>query len=98
MGASFQAMSFDITDRQEICKQWDAEVENSQYESGHCYSGEIGMLGFSDGIEWRDLSLSSRQAAEEYIESHQEKWEPAMAVSFVEDGKPGWVVGGSCPS
>jgi hypothetical protein len=96
MGACFNSRVFSTDDREAITRSWDNAVEQSLYEDGHSYSGEIGMLRGS--IQWVDKELENEDTAEDYVVDHHEKWEPAMAVSFTLDGKKAWLVGGWCSS
>jgi hypothetical protein len=96
MGAIFNSVVYEKDDRAAIQKEWNASVEQSLYDSGFAYSGEIGML--AGDIKWQDKKLETAAQAEEYLEDHHEKWEPAMAVSFLKDGAKHWMVGGWCSS
>ena len=97
MGASNDSRTYLTTDKAVIKKKWNEAVEDSLHEDGHSYSGCIGMLG--TGIEkWKDLQLPTQAEAQEYIDDNHDKWDGAMAVSFKEGDKEGWVVGGWCSS
>ena len=104
MGANFSTRTFKHSDgKPKIEKRWASCVEASQYEDGHCYSGEIGMLG-TRICSWHDLRLkkTSKKSAEwvasDWLSEKHQKWDGAMAVSFVHQGKRYWLVGGWCSS
>lgn len=80
-----------------IKESWKNQVEQSLHEDGHSYSGEIGMLG-TTVARWHDLNFPTSDGAYEYIETHHEKWEPAIAVSYQEEGEKWWLIGGWCSS
>jgi hypothetical protein len=99
MGACFNTRSFSAErTKQEVATLWREAVEDSQYESGHSYSGCIGMLGCD--IDWRgNLPIfKSVDDAAEYIEDNHEKWDGPMAVKFMSEGKEYWMIGGWCSS
>jgi hypothetical protein len=95
MGASLQTVTFHTDDRKAIATEWDGMVSQDLHENGHSYSGGIGMLG-SRIAKWVDKQFTNRDDADEYIADNQEKWEPAMAVSFIEKDKKCWLIGGWC--
>jgi len=99
MGASFNSCGFkDTMTREQIQKSWAAKVEQDLHENGHSYSGGIGMLGPSIG-GWNDLMLADRNAADAWLETNQEKWQSAIAVSYKnKDGVKCWGIGGWCSS
>lgn len=86
MGAELSTRLFNTSDRNLIKEQWANIVAQSLHEDGSSYSGNIGMLG-KDIAVWHDLR-GSREDAENYIEDHQEKWEPAIAVSYLKPTIP----------
>jgi hypothetical protein len=72
---------------------WQKRVEEDWYENGHDpYSGGIGTMG--DDLVFTGLTFKNSEEAEKYILDHHEKWRPALVVSFKEDGKQYWMVGG----
>ncbi len=95
MGASLDTRTFESDDRKVIQSKWEAAVEDDLYENGHSYSGGVGMLGKKIG-QWVDVAMPTAYLAGEYISDKHNKYHSAMAVSFVEKGKKGWVVGGWC--
>ncbi len=98
MGADFNSHSFkDSIGRDAITKAWIAEVDTSLYESGHNYSGGVGMLGHS--IEWIEMPpCENRDTAQEWLMDKHQKWDGAMAVSYHENGEKFWLIGGWCSS
>jgi phage gp16-like protein len=102
MGASFDSREYDYSlGKEKIEKLWETEVESSLHESGHSYSGGIGMLG-STIAPWQDKDDSyiklTRQEAFDFISDNHQKWDCAMAVSFFHEGKKKWLIGGWCSS
>jgi fatty acid-binding protein DegV len=79
-----------------IKKLWMADVEQSLFEDGHSYSGEIGMLG-PEIANWFDQD-KTREEAYEFITSNHTKWRSAWAVSFILNDEKYWVIGGWCAS
>ena len=98
MGANLNTVSFKTDDKKAIAQDWATMVTESQYTSGHEYSGEIGMMG-SDEINWRPITpMEDERAAEDYIADNHEKWECAMAVPYKDGDKRHYVLGGWCSS
>jgi hypothetical protein len=98
MGASFNHRIFPATtDKKEITKEWGYLVSESLHQDGHSYSGGIGMLGHTIA-KWIDLKLPDLNKAVEYIEEKQEKWDPAIAVSYKKGNDIYWCIGGWCSS
>lgn len=82
MGSSTDFRNYDDKlARKQIEQMWAWAVHQSQAEDGHSYSGTIGMLG-SHIAAWHDLKLD-QHAASEWIVAHHQKWEPAIAVSYL---------------
>lgn len=97
MGANFCYRVYpDSQGRESILASWNQAVDNSLYESGHSYSGDIGMMGHGVS-EWHDLN-GTRNQATDWLAKNQEKWECAKAASFQENGQKHWMIGGSCSS
>ncbi len=94
MGATnIEDIAPDTKPRAEIIKEWNEQVQQSLYEDGHSYSGCIGMFG--NGIEpWADKGFTTRSAASDYLLDTHNKWSRAMAVSFWENDKKFWLIGG----
>lgn len=101
MGASTSFRRFKADLGLDKIKQlWTAAVEQSLYEDGHQYSGEIGMLG-SKVAQWHEPAFEGPEAENQaytFIEEHHEKWRPAIAVSFIKNGEKYWLIGGWCSS
>lgn len=96
MGACFNAVVFEVADMTEVQRRWVEAVQDSLYESGHSYSGEIGMLG--PDIQWRTAKFPDARSAEQQIMDKHQKWEPPLAYEYQGEGGHGWVVGGWCSS
>ena len=98
MGANTSFRNYpDSLGHDKIKELWKNDVEMSLHEDGHSYSGEIGMLG-TKIASWIDLN-KSQEKAYEYIETYHQKWNPALAVSFVGvKGDKYWLIGGWCSS
>ncbi len=92
MGAELDFRTYRTFDKSEVRKSWIDDVDRSLMENGNSYSGCIGMLG--DNIQWRTQKVHTQEEAVQYIMENHDKWEPPIAVQFIE----GWVVGGWCSS
>jgi len=94
MGANLVYLSYqDSLGKEKIKSQWAAAVESSLFESGHSYSGEIGMLG-ARIASWHDLNLADENLADQWLADNQEKWRSAKAVSFQVNDLKYWLIGG----
>lgn len=98
MGANLDYRIYpDSLGKKSIETRWAQDVDDSIYDSGHSYSGEIGMLG--PVIQWRKMDpLESQNAAEEHLSEYHEKWNGAMAVPFKSGTETHWMIGGWCSS
>ena len=98
MGANFNFYTFkDSLGKSAILSSWDAEVDGSLHDSGHMYSGGIGMLGH--GIDWQGrVPFDSEEAAEDWLSENHQKWDKAMAVQYREDDVLHRAIGGWCSS
>jgi len=77
----------------QVEEKFDGDQEDSAYESGHRYSGQIGVM--PHGINWiTSISLKTNAEAEEYITENHDKWDKAFGLRTEE----GYVVGGWCSS
>jgi len=96
MGANFNSRNYpDSKGKKEITAEWEAACEYSRYESGHSYSGDIGML--SGKIDWQDNMFATEREADDYAAENQNKWDPPIAVSYNHrDGTKWWLIGGWC--
>lgn len=93
MGASFVTTEFDgKLSKNELRKEFSKYQEQSRYESGHSYSGELGMC---EGLLVEDKVFETYNSACDYICDNTHKWEYALAVK-IKGGE--WVVGGVCSS
>ena len=85
MGASSDYRVFNHNDKSKIKSDWDASVDQSRNEDGCSYSGQIGMLG-SIG-SWEDKKFATKEQATDWLLDNHEKWDNAMAVSFLLEAK-----------
>jgi hypothetical protein len=97
MGATFNYRLFaDELGETGILQVWEDMCEQSRYESGHSYSGCIGML--KGKPRWNDAMLATEDEAREVVADRHEKWEAPLAVSYNENGQKFWLIGGWCSS
>lgn len=96
MGAEFDYRTITGT-QDEALKKWNNEVDSSLYESGHSYSGGIGMLGRGFDVH-TDAEITTQEDAVEYIADNHEKWEGAMAITIKKGNVQVWIIGGWCSS
>lgn len=82
MGATtdFRAYPGILTPEQ-VVKNFQSDQARDGVENGTSYSGSIAML---QGVKVRSETFESRREAQDFIEEHHEKWEPAMAVQYRE--------------
>ncbi len=92
--------------KDEITKGWNEAIDQDQYDHGHDgYSGSIQTMG--KGLTFKSGLHETKEAAEDYIADHHEKWNPAIAVQVMArtpkgrikkvKGKPVfgyWLIGG----
>ena len=98
MGASTDFRRFKASEGlPKIKESWKNQVEQSLYEDGHSYSGTIGMLG-TTVAKWVDRCWPSVDDAYDFISNTHQKWEPAIAVSYLYEGEKWWLIGGWCSS
>ena len=100
MGANFDARGYEGKySFKEVISLFMDDIEESQWEDGHSYSGCIGML---DGIDKKISKVfDSHDDAYNYIEDNHQKWNGAWAAKFKDSDDPsgfGWIVGGWCSS
>jgi hypothetical protein len=97
MGACYNSARFKDGARQQVLKEWASAVECSQWDDGHSYSGQIGMLDL-DPVFVTQV-FASADEADDYVEKTHEKWERPLACRYqTKEGEAGWVIGGWCPS
>lgn len=96
MGATTDYRSIKDADRKTIKEKFAEACEEARYDHGH--GGYTGTIAEMHGIkEFADLNCDSRNAAEDHISDHHEKWDDAMAVSYRNSkGEKFWLVGGWC--
>jgi hypothetical protein len=98
MGASLSTTSFSFNlSKEKIAKQWTKMVKEDLYAHGHQYSGSIGMLGPYIST-WHDRAFKDEREARELIANIHNKWDPAIAVSYLNKRAKKWLVGGWCSS
>lgn len=81
MGAAFDFFTIgsDVTVK-EVKQRYEEEVATGRHESGHSYSGNIGM---TTGVIFPNGNVfESQEAAHEYVSEFADKWGPAVAVRF----------------
>lgn len=86
MGGNFSYRIYKDAPQKDIEAQWADDVQQSLYESGHMYSGAIGMLGTSIAA-WHDKEFATQDEADDFLSGIHNKWEPGEAVSFWEEVK-----------
>ena len=93
MGGSLDTRTYDkeLT-KEQVEEKFSRDQEMSAYESGHSYSGAIGVM--PSGIEWLTKTFKTNEEAEEYISEKHDKWDKAFGARTEE----GYVVGGWCSS
>ena len=103
MGACTDLRTYANFTKVEAERRFTEDQQESAYDSGHSYSGCIGVM--PGGVTWVDETFPSAFEAERYITKNHEKWEPAMGVAYVqvvEEDEPketrGFVIGGWCSS
>ena len=103
MGAQFNftVVSDDHTDGKPMnttqLNEWfDEVVEDARYDHGH--AGYTGTWAEAQGLSVRSEIFDSVEAASNWLESHAEKWGPALAVRVVAGPLKAWAVGAWCSS
>lgn len=92
MGGCYQFYCTRETERDQAIKKFVEHAAQSRYESGHSYSGEIGMkTEIVDG----PTDFDTVEAASKWIEENNGKWGPAHLVRL-KDGR--YCYGGWCSS
>lgn len=96
MGCNFQTLIFSGTyDKETLQSAFDGRVQESRYEDGNSYSGEIGM---ATGLIIEDLEFASYDEAFAWLDDHCIKWEEARAVKFTNSKGTWWFIGAQCAS
>jgi len=102
MGGSLDIRSYDghfeknKVVRSMIEAKFQQDQESSAYESGHSYSGAIGVM--PSGVNWIEKTFDSSEEAEKYITEYHNKWDKAMGVYYSDGEDDGYLVGGWCSS
>jgi len=76
----------------EVRVELEDRIEQSRFEDGHSYSGEIGMV---TGITFRG-SMEDPQKAQDHALELAEKWGAAVVIRVGQTDE--WVVGAWCSS
>ena len=92
MGGCFVFYATKQTERAKAVEEFQRIADVSRYESGHSYSGEIGM---KDELVDGPSNFHSTEEASEWICEHNDKWGPAHLVRLM-DGR--YCFGGWCSS
>lgn len=97
MGANFNTLTFEGTlPTDEMKGLFDNAVADSQYQHGHSYSGEIGMV---TGLTITSKVFDTEDEAYQYLLKTAEKWGPAVAVKYLlPSGEQEWYIGAWCSS
>jgi hypothetical protein len=95
MGACFNTVYFEETDKKVVSDRFEDIIEQDRYENGHSYSGSIGMC---DGFKFSDTLFDSELSAEEWLEENARKWGPAIGVRIKNNVQDGWLFGAWCSS
>ena len=93
MGGSLDTRTYDkeLT-KEQVENEFSRDQQDSAYESGHSYSGQIGVM--PSGIDWLTEKFKTNSEAIDYITDEHDKWDKAFGVRTEE----GYVVGGWCSS
>jgi len=92
VGGCFNFYMTKEIERAKAVQVFEQHVSQSQYESGHSYSGEIGMkIEIVDGPS----EFETEEEARNWVADNNDKWGPAHLVRL-KDGRYGY--GGWCSS
>jgi hypothetical protein len=81
MGGCFDYRIYDYDDRNKIREDFRECCEQAKYEDGTSYPGTIAaMMGVAS---FADRAFSTQGEAEEYLNRVHNKWDDAIAVSFM---------------
>ena len=94
MGASFISTRIDSINKEVVKKEFNEIWEEARdYYGSNPYNGSFST--FEKNVTFVYTTFDSEKSAEEYIEEHQEKWGPAMAVIVKEgNNEPYTLLGG----
>tara|TARA_Y100001951_G_C11218859_1_gene227501 strand:+ start:438 stop:719 length:282 start_codon:yes stop_codon:yes gene_type:complete len=93
MGGSLDYRTYDkALTKEQVEEKFEGDQESSAYESGHSYSGQIGVM--PHGIDWQTQTFKTVDEAVEWLSSHHDKWDKAFGIIT----KSAYVVGGVCSS
>ena len=96
MGACFNTIIISTVNEREVKERFDEIwTESRDYYGSNPYSGSFATL--ENDVDFRRITFSSCNEAEEYLCENQEKWGKAMAVIVKEGNKePFTLLGGWC--
>lgn len=97
MGARYDEALLRGTTKDELREEFRKVVERSRYESGHSYSGELGMkdsLYFEESVVYENFNDAYNALVDHRIAS--DKWDPRAVAVPLKDGR--WFVLALCPS
>ena len=96
MGACYDEMSVQSTDKAKVKSQFEAHQEMDRYENGHSYSGGLGM---ATGLKFDNKVFTNEFEASEYLQEKCEKWDDAIAVLIRDKNNNEWYyIGAWCSS
>lgn len=96
MGANFNTMRVNSTNRDEIKESFYERKRRDEYEYGHdAYNGTFSTLS---GIKILNKTFTNRDEAEDYICDRAEKWSDALAVTVQTEDETYTLIGGWCAS
>jgi hypothetical protein len=83
MGAHSSYLTYKDSDRAKVEKRFVADQKDAVHEDGAGpYSGTIATMRGGIG-QWYDKKFPTEDAAVEFLLENHQKWEPAVAVSFL---------------
>ncbi len=95
MGASVDTRTIKDASREDLKKLFENATEEARYNNGN--SGYTGTIAEMSSIgSFVDKEYDSAFEAEDYIVDNHDKWDQAMAVSYLRKGQKCWLVGGWC--
>jgi len=94
MGGNSSIYTTNKTDRDAIQLAHNKAVDQSLYEDGHSYSGEIGMFGYDIRFLTSKPPFKDYDEAQSWLLDNHDKGDNAMGIKFMENGKEMWMIGG----
>ena len=99
MGANFSMFQTAAKTPEQAMRDCSARIEQSAYEDGHSYSGEIGM---ASGVVMTTKKFTNPDTAIDWLDDNAEKWGPALGVTLLSAKKGnalrGFIFGAWCSS